>query len=100
MTDISKALRERLKADAYIANAETERRYASRLDETVKYVFRLFDGELIETVLMKYEHGYTVCISTPGRMPNGLQILRLGHKRTYKKSHGFRNAGADNGGSA
>ena len=64
MTDISKALRERLKADAYIAGAETERRYASRLDETVKYVFRLFDGELIETVLMKYEHGYTVCIST------------------------------------
>ena len=64
MTDISKALRERLKADAYIASAETERRYASRLDETVKYVFRLFDGELIETVLMKYEHGYTVCIST------------------------------------
>ena len=36
MTDISKALRERLKADAYIASAETERRYASRLDETVK----------------------------------------------------------------
>ena len=64
MTDISKALRERLKADAYIASAETERRYASRLDETVKYVFRLFDSELIETVLMKYEHGYTVCIST------------------------------------
>ena len=64
MTDISKALRERLKADAYIASAEIERRYASRLDETVKYVFRLFDGELIETVLMKYEHGYTVCIST------------------------------------
>ena len=101
MTDISKALRERLKADAYIADAETERRYASRLDETVKYVFRLFDGELIETVLMKYEHGYTVCISTQVGCRMGCKFCASGiNKRTYKKSHGFRNAGADNGGSA
>ena len=51
MTEISKALRERLKADAYIASAETERRYASRLDETVKYVFRLLTASLLKPCL-------------------------------------------------
>lgn len=36
----------------------------SQLDETVKYLFELHDGETIESVLMKYKYGYTLCIST------------------------------------
>ena len=64
MTNLSKELRIKLNKKCYIANVEIVRRLESRLDGTVKYLYRLFDGELIESVLMKYNHGYTVCIST------------------------------------
>ncbi len=64
MTNIPKSLRERLNEASYLANVKIVKRYASSLDETVKYVYELYDGEYIESVLMKYEHGYTVCVST------------------------------------
>lgn len=64
MTNIPVSLRNALKEKAYIADVKTVRRFSSRLDGTVKYVYELYDGELIESVLMKYEHGYTVCVST------------------------------------
>ena len=41
-----------------------ERRLESRLDDTVKYVFRLIDGECVESVFMRYEHGTSVCVSS------------------------------------
>ena len=64
MTNIPISLREILKEKCYLANVEIVNRFESRIDGTVKYVYKLFDGEYIESVLMKYEHGYTVCIST------------------------------------
>ncbi len=64
MTNIPVSLRQKLDEMCYIANVKALRKYTSRIDSTVKYVYELFDGELIESVLMKYEHGYTVCIST------------------------------------
>lgn len=64
MTNLSKAFRLCLEESSYIADVIIEKRFASNLDETVKYLFRLLDGEYIETVLMKYNHGYTICIST------------------------------------
>ena len=64
MTDIPLALREALKEKCYIADVKIVKRLESKIDGTVKYVYELFDGEYIESVLMKYEHGYTVCIST------------------------------------
>lgn len=64
MTNIPLSLRNELKEKTYIADVRIVRRFKSRLDETVKYVYELYDGEYIESVLMKYEHGYTVCIST------------------------------------
>ena len=64
MTNIPKDLREKLRESCYIAGVSIERKLVSQLDGTVKYLYKLFDGELIESVLMKYEHGYTVCIST------------------------------------
>ena len=64
MTNIPIILRNELKEKTYIADVKIVRRLASQLDETVKYVYELYDGEYIESVLMKYEHGYTVCIST------------------------------------
>lgn len=64
MTNIPLLLRERLSESCYIATVTPLRKYVSQIDGTVKYVYELYDGELIESVLMKYEHGYTVCIST------------------------------------
>ena len=64
MTNIPKTLANRLDGISYIASAEIEKKFISEIDGTVKYLFRLFDGEFIESVLMKYEHGYSLCIST------------------------------------
>lgn len=64
MTNIPLSLRQKLEEKCYIANVKPLRKFISEIDSTVKYVYELFDGELIESVLMKYEHGYTVCIST------------------------------------
>ncbi|TQI65693.1 23S rRNA (adenine2503-C2)-methyltransferase [Clostridium sp. KNHs216] len=64
MSDQSKAFRQVLSEKYYIANAVIEKKLESRLDETVKYLFRLNDGEYVESVLMDYHHGHTICIST------------------------------------
>lgn len=64
MTNIPLSLRNILKEKCYLATVKIVKRLASKIDETVKYVYELYDGEYIESVLMKYEHGYTVCIST------------------------------------
>lgn len=63
MTDVSAALREKLKNDCFIAGCTTVRTQISS-DGTRKYLFELYDGERIESVFMQYEHGNTVCIST------------------------------------
>lgn len=64
MTNLPISLRNKLKENCYIAGVKIVKRFESKIDGTVKYVFSLFDGEYIESVFMKYEHGYTVCIST------------------------------------
>lgn len=64
MSNLPKSLREALNEKFYIANVEIVRKLTSKLDETVKYLYRLRDGEYIESVLMKYHHGYSVCVST------------------------------------
>jgi len=64
MTNLSKVLRDKLKDTCYIAGVEIVKRLESKIDGTVKYLYKLNDGELIESVLMKYHHGYTVCAST------------------------------------
>lgn len=64
MTDISKKLRERLANECYIASLKIVRKLKSEIDGTVKYLYELLDGQTIESVLMKYEHGYSLCVST------------------------------------
>ena len=64
MTNVSVALRQKLNEIGYIANAEVEAKFESKLDETVKFLFRMNDGLYVESVLMKYKHGYSICIST------------------------------------
>ena len=64
MTDISKSLREKLKEVSYVSTLEIECKLVSKIDGTVKYLFRLPDGNCIESVVMRYHHGLTICISS------------------------------------
>ena len=64
MTNLSKPLREKLAASCILYAPQVERRQVSSLDGTIKYLWRLRDGNCIETVLMRYHHGNTVCISS------------------------------------
>lgn len=63
MSDLPESLREQLPERYEIAWAEPELKRISR-DGTVKYLFRLNDGEYVESVLMEYQHGNSICIST------------------------------------
>ena len=64
MTNLSKPLREKLKETCFITAPQVARKQVSRLDGTIKYLWELCDGNCIETVLMQYHHGNTVCISS------------------------------------
>ena len=64
MTDLPKALRERLDGRFYLAAPQVLRKQVSAHDGTVKYLWGLSDGNAVETVVMQYHHGNTVCIST------------------------------------
>ncbi len=63
MTDLSKDLRSKLCETFEIRTCTVVRRQTSQ-DDTVKYLFRLIDGECIESVLMHYKYGYTLCVSS------------------------------------
>ena len=64
MTNLSKSLREQLDATCRIITLKKEQVQISKLDGTRKYLFLLEDGNVIESVLMKYKHGNSVCISS------------------------------------
>lgn len=64
MTNLPAALRERLKAEYPLADVVIERKLVSKIDGTVKYLFRLGDGEHVEGVRMAYKRGGSLCIST------------------------------------
>lgn len=64
MTNLSKDLRSQLQKKYDIYNCSIEKKLVSVYDNTVKYLFRLNDGELIESVVMKYKYGYTICVSS------------------------------------
>ena len=64
MSNLSKALREKLKGEYLLTPPKVARKQVSRLDGTVKYLWELSDGNCIESVLMQYHHGNTVCISS------------------------------------
>ena len=63
MSDLSKALRQKLAEQCFLTVPKVARKQVSKLDGTIKYLWELSDGNCIETVLMRYQHGNTVCIS-------------------------------------
>ena len=64
MTNLPKELRERLKTEYDIYAPRVLSKQVSRLDGTVKYLWELKDGNAVETVVMSYKHGNTVCVSS------------------------------------
>ena len=64
MTNLSKDLRHRLQEQYEILPVSMVERQVSKLDGTNKFLFRLYDGNIVESVLMRYKHGNSVCISS------------------------------------
>ncbi|MGN1050798.1 MAG: 23S rRNA (adenine(2503)-C(2))-methyltransferase RlmN [Acutalibacteraceae bacterium] len=64
MKNLPKELVNKLSSLCYISVAFIEKKLVSRYDKTVKYLFRFKDMECVESVVMKYRYGYTICIST------------------------------------
>lgn len=63
-TNLSKALRDSLSKEAAISLPKIRRKLVSALDGTVKYLFEMSDGALVESVVMSYHHGYSICVSS------------------------------------
>ena len=63
MSNLSKPLRQKLNEICFLDVPKVVRKQVSELDGTIKYLWELSDGNCIETVLMRYKHGNTVCIS-------------------------------------
>lgn len=64
MTNLPKNLREYLTEHCFLGKIEVVDRAESKLDGTVKFLFGLDDGSCVESVVMKYHHGYSICVST------------------------------------
>lgn len=71
MTNLSKDLRQQLEERYEITVPQVVRKQESRKDGTVKYLWRLSDGNCVETVLMRYHYGNSVCISSEVGCPMG-----------------------------
>ena len=63
MTDLSKAFRQKLEETALLTPPTVAQKQVSQQDGTIKYLWELADGNCVESVLMRYQHGNTVCIS-------------------------------------
>lgn len=64
MTNLPKALNEKLKAEYTLYRPKVLSKQVSKLDGTIKYLWELYDGNAVETVVMSYKHGNTVCVSS------------------------------------
>lgn len=64
ITEISAQLRVDLEAMFYIESLNIDKKLVSKIDNTVKYLYELSDGNCIESVMMSYKHGNSLCIST------------------------------------
>lgn len=63
MSNLPKQLTEKLAESCITGGVKIEKKYVSK-DGTVKYLYKLYDGNIIEGVLMKYKYGYTLCVSS------------------------------------
>ncbi|MBQ8014652.1 MAG: 23S rRNA (adenine(2503)-C(2))-methyltransferase RlmN [Clostridia bacterium] len=64
MLNLPKSLREELTEKFPLICCKTAKKQVSKLDNTVKFLFELHDGDYVESVVMKYKYGYTICVSS------------------------------------
>ncbi|MBR3934640.1 MAG: 23S rRNA (adenine(2503)-C(2))-methyltransferase RlmN [Clostridia bacterium] len=64
MTNVSTLLKEKLSKDYYVSSPKIVKKLESKLDKTKKYLFKLNDGNMVESVVMYYNHGITICVSS------------------------------------
>ncbi len=64
MTNISNETKKKLKEISFVSTMKIQQKLVSKIDGTVKYLFELDDGNCIESVVMRYHHGITICISS------------------------------------
>lgn len=64
MTNLDKNLRQKLSENFCISMPQISRKLVSRIDGTVKYLFEFSDGQRVETVVMRYKYGNSICVST------------------------------------
>lgn len=64
MSNLPKSLRDKLNAQFELYRPKVLSKQVSKLDGTIKYLWELFDGNAVETVVMSYKHGNTVCVSS------------------------------------
>ena len=74
MTNLSKPLREKLDGLYDITAPSVARKQVSKFDGTIKYLWKLRDGNCVESVVMQYHHGNTVCISSEVGCPMGCKF--------------------------
>ena len=85
MTNLSVKLREKLAEEYDIFPVQMAERQQSKLDGTNKFLFRLYDGNMVESVLMRYKHGNSVCISSQAGCRMGASTIG-GLKRNLSAS--------------
>lgn len=89
MTNISASLREVLAKKCFIGSLKIVRKLESKSDNTVKFLYELADGNHVETVLMQYEHGDSLCVSTQVGCKMGCRFCAstiAGFKRSLEPS--------------
>ena len=64
MTNVGKITKQKISESAYYSLPSIRRKLVSAIDGTVKYLFELRDGNAVESVVMKYKHGNTICVSS------------------------------------
>lgn len=85
MTNLSKDLRAKLQELYFIPACSIEIKRVSKLDGTVKYLYKLFDGEYVEAVVMRYHHGISICISSQAGCKMGCSFCATG-KNGFKRN--------------
>lgn len=89
MTNLSSALRKKLAQECFIGSLKVVRKLESQSDNTVKFLYELSDGNHVETVLMQYEHGDSLCVSTQVGCKMGCRFCAstiAGFKRSLEPS--------------
>ncbi len=79
MKNIPDSIRKALTEDFIVQGLTVEKELTSGIDGTMKFIFALHDGHRVETVLMKYRHGYSVCISSQAGCKMGCAFCASAH---------------------